>query len=356
MKRVRCAVIGAGWWGTTAHVPALRDHARADLVAIQHHDAATAERVARDYDVPTACTTAEEVLAIEDLDAVVVSSTPHLHYPQVKAALERGLHVLVEKPMTITADQAQTLVDLAASRDLHLIIGCTYHYTAHAAEAQRIVRDGTLGDIKMVQIVMTDDTVALYKGLSWAEFAGNNPDAEVVADAYLTPGKGSYSDPKISGGGQIYAQISHAAAYVAFLIGDEPASVHAHFDNAGTAVDVYDTLNIRMARGTMVSMASAGSIAGGPREFSITVWGTKGMIKLDLAGGTMSVYAPDTPPRTLPPLGEDGLYLRYDPATNLVDLVLGDAPNRSPGTLGLSAMKIIDAACRSAKTGRNIVI
>ena len=51
MKRVRCAVIGAGWWGTTAHVPALKKHPDADLVAVQHHDPATAAKIAKDFAV-----------------------------------------------------------------------------------------------------------------------------------------------------------------------------------------------------------------------------------------------------------------------------------------------------------------
>ena len=112
-KKVRCAVIGAGWWGTLAHVPALLGHPQAELVGVHHRDQEIAEKIARDFGIPRGVSSVEEVLAFDGLDAVVISSTVNAHYPQAKAALEQGLHVLIEKPMTLTADQAGTLVELA---------------------------------------------------------------------------------------------------------------------------------------------------------------------------------------------------------------------------------------------------
>ena len=156
MKSVQCAVIGAGSWGTTAHVPALIDHPQAELVAIQHHDPQTAARIARDFGVPRACTTVDEVLAIEQLDAVIVSSVPTFHFSQTEAALRRGCHVLIEKPMTIAADEADSLVALADANNLHFIIGATWHYTSHCIEARRIIQSGELGHLRMISILMTN--------------------------------------------------------------------------------------------------------------------------------------------------------------------------------------------------------
>src|SRR5688572_27380557 len=101
MKSVKCAVVGAGWWGTTAHIPALKKHPHAELVAVHSRDPQKVRRIATDSKVPHACTTIDEVLAVNGLEAVVISSTPNAHYPQALAALQRGLHVLIEKPMTL---------------------------------------------------------------------------------------------------------------------------------------------------------------------------------------------------------------------------------------------------------------
>ena len=89
-RKVVCGVIGAGWWGTYAHVPALLAHPRAELVAIQTRDAETAAKIGHDFNIPRVFTSSDELLAQKDLEAVVVSSSPHLHHPQALAALTRG--------------------------------------------------------------------------------------------------------------------------------------------------------------------------------------------------------------------------------------------------------------------------
>lgn len=99
--------------GTTARVPALLRHPKAELVAVHHRDQATAKKIAADFNVPHGLSTVAEVLAIDSLQAVVISSTPNVHYQQAKSALERGLHVLIEKPMMLKVAEAQELVQLA---------------------------------------------------------------------------------------------------------------------------------------------------------------------------------------------------------------------------------------------------
>ena len=69
--------------------------------------------------------------------------------------LERGLHVLVEKPMTVTAAESERLVQVANERGLQLLVSCPWHYTAHAIEARRLIRSGALGSIRMISVLMT---------------------------------------------------------------------------------------------------------------------------------------------------------------------------------------------------------
>src|SRR5580704_7058510 len=131
MNRVRIGIIGAGWWATSAHIPAVNSHPKAELVAVQSRDKRKAAKIARDFGAKYACTTLEEIFAVKELDAVIVASTPNVHFAQAKAALERGLHALVEKPMTFTVDEARDLVDTAAKNNLQLLVSCPWHFTAH---------------------------------------------------------------------------------------------------------------------------------------------------------------------------------------------------------------------------------
>src|SRR4051812_15846640 len=107
MKKVRIGIIGAGWWATSAHIPAIKSHPNAELVAVQSREKTKADKIARDFGTKYAFTRLEEILTLKELDAVIVSSTPNVHHLQAKAALERGLHVLIEKPMTFTTDEAR---------------------------------------------------------------------------------------------------------------------------------------------------------------------------------------------------------------------------------------------------------
>ena len=186
-KKVRCAVIGAGWWGTTAHVPALLAHPKAQLVAVHHRDESTARRIAADFGIPEGFGSVQRLLETDGLDAVVISSAPYVHYEQARQALARGLHVLIEKPMTLTAAQAGELVQTAHQSGLQLLVSGPWHYTVHAAEAQRLVQSGALGDIKMISALQTNFCLGIYRGLTWDENFGQTDSFENAVAPYMKP-------------------------------------------------------------------------------------------------------------------------------------------------------------------------
>jgi len=346
MKKARIAVIGAGWWATTAHIPALKFHPDAELVAIQSRERANAERIARDFGVKHAFVSVEELLSLPELDGVIVSSTPNVHHFQSKAALERGLHVLVEKPMTFTAAEARELVELAAHKKLQLFISCPWHFTAHGIEARRLIHSGALGEIKMISVLMTNPVDKLLRGINTSPTHG-------MDNVYVEPCEGSYSDPAIAGGGQIYCQVSHAAAYLTFLTGLRASEVFARFDHDGSRNDIYNALTITLENGALVNLASTGATPLSERNYEVRVFGAKAILQLELWRGTMALIDFAGHRTDLPPLAEGELYPSQSPALNFVDTILGKAPNGSPGELGLAAMEIIEAACESARTNRS---
>jgi predicted dehydrogenase len=345
--KLKCGVIGAGWWATFAHIPALLGHPNAELIAIQNNSREEAQKIAHDFMIPVACTEVEELLAIDGISAVVVSSSPNLHYKDAAAALARGKHVLVEKPMTLTVAEAMDLTRIAEEHGTQFLISCPWHYTTHASEAQRLVRDGYLGEIRMISILMTNPISDLLRG------EGTQP---THGTPYMHPREGTYSDPKLAGGGQIYAQVCHAAAYLTFLTGARPTEVFARFHNDGAVLDIYDALNLRMDDGSIVTLASTGATSRERRDFEVRVFGTKGMLFLDLWRGKMEFIPMVGDPRTYPDLHGDEVYPHEAPAHNLIDSILEPLRNRSPATFGVAAMEVIEAACLSARTGENILV
>ena len=94
----------------------------------------------------------------------------------------------------------------------------------------------------------------------------------------------------------------------------------------------------------------------GERTFEVRVFGTDAILFLELWQGTMQLHRAGDAPRDYPPLAGDDIYTLHAPAENLVDVVAAAAPNRSPATLGWSAMKLIKAACQSPRTGTDVSV
>ena len=356
MRTVKVAVIGAGWWGTNAHIPAFKKHPQAELVAVQARTMEKARKIADDFGVPQACTTVDEVLAIPDLEAVAISTTPNVHYDHAKAALLAGKHVVLEKPMTITVAQAQELVDLAEQKHLHFVISCPWHYNPVAIEARKLVASGALGHIKIVTMVFTNNVAGLYAGQSLDVAFHIDKEKHPEQIPYRMPSLSSYSDPVVAGGGQIYTQVSHAAAMLGFVIQSDPVEVFARFDNAGTAVDVFDVLSIKLANGALVSLSSHGLPMPRDQRFDLHAFGDQGAAQLDLIHGHLEFHDRNANETTYPEPPRQERAPNTAPAQNLVDLILGKATNGSPATLGLYAMRVIEAAMRSAQTGTNVAV
>ena len=346
MKKVGIGVIGAGWWATFAHIPAVKSHPNAELVAVQSRERAKAEKIARDFGAKHACISVEELLALPEVNAVIVASTPNVHFAQAKAALESGRHVLIEKPMTFTAAEARELVEIAARKKLELVISCPWHFTAHGLEARRLIQSGALGEIKMISVLMTNPIDKLLRGVNTSPTHG-------MADVYVEPRHGSYNDPAIAGGGQIYCQVSHAAAYLTFLTGLRAAEVFARFDRDGSQNDIYNSLTITLENGAFVSLASTAATPLAERNYEVRVFGSKAILQLELWRGTMTLVDFSDKRTEFPQLAENEIYPAQSPVLNFIDVISGKAPNGSAGDLGLASMEIIEAACESAQTGRN---
>lgn len=346
-NQLNVGVIGAGWWATNAHIPGILQHERAHLRAVQNRTKSKAIRIAKDFGADLALDDYRQLVLGENLDAVVISSTPNVHYEQAKFALENGKHVLIEKPMTFFVAQAQELCNLARKNNLQLLVSCPWHYTSHGIEARQLIKKGALGEIKMISVLMTNPIDKLLKGINTSPTYG-------MKNVYIEPNKGSYNDPSIAGGGQIYCQVSHAGAYLSFLTGAQPTEVYAKFDYAGSENDIYDALTITLDNGALVTLASTGATPMSIRNYEVRVYGTKAVLLMELWKGDMAYYPFEGEPIAYPALSEEEIYPDKAPVLNFIDACLGLAPNGSPCELGLAAMKIIEAASLSDKNGKPI--
>jgi predicted dehydrogenase len=143
------AVVGAGYWGPNL-VRNFAGHPDTAVRWVCDADGERAERVASTHAGVRSTAALVDVLGDADLDAVVVATPPETHRDIGLAALAAGKHVLIEKPLASSLDEAQQLVDAAEQADLVLMCDHTYCYTPAVTRIRELVRGGVLGDVQYV--------------------------------------------------------------------------------------------------------------------------------------------------------------------------------------------------------------
>ncbi len=155
MKKVRWGILGAATIAREAVVPAMLKPAyreRVEVAAIASRDLAKAQAMATVFGVSKAYGSYEGLLADPNIDAVYIPLPNHLHVPFAIRALEAGKHVLCEKPIALSASQADELVRAAADHP-HLKVMEAFMYRLHPQWqwAIGVVRDGRIGEVRAVQ-------------------------------------------------------------------------------------------------------------------------------------------------------------------------------------------------------------
>ena len=144
--RLRVALIGYGYWGPNL-ARNFASSSSTELVAICDSSESRRSSAASQYRSVQVCSTLEEVLSLENIDAVAIATPTGSHYAIARAALEKGLHVFVEKPLTDSTASAAELVALAESRSLILHVDHTFVYTEAVRTLKRLVESGDIGDL-----------------------------------------------------------------------------------------------------------------------------------------------------------------------------------------------------------------
>jgi predicted dehydrogenase len=345
MDRVRVGVAGVGHWARTAHLPALASHPNAELVALADPDSSNLERSRRRHSVAACFSDPFEMLDGCDLDALIVA-TPHVyHYEIAAAAIGRGLHVLIEKPLVLDPADGRRLIAAAAVAGVEIVVGYTWHYNRQVLKARQWIADGRIGSIHYVQSFMGSSPVNLYRG---------DPEADVYAygagDSFDGPLKTTYSEPRLAGGGQGQTQLTHSIALLLFLTGLEPERVAAFMERQSAALDVVDALTIRFRGGALGVIGSTGAVIPVTHTDTLEyiIHGSSGHLHFDVMDGTLRLYGSDGS-TVEPVLPAADRYPMASPARNLVDLALGTAPNGSPASFGQRTVEILHAAYRSAE-------
>lgn len=142
---INVGVLGAGAWARFAHLPGYARDPRCRIVGIADVDIDRAREAAREFDVPTACADARQLIERSDIDLIDVCTPSHTHFELAWAALEAGKHVLCEKPVGYDYRDTLRARDLARAKRLKTKVGLTFRYSPAMRYMRHLVGQGFVG-------------------------------------------------------------------------------------------------------------------------------------------------------------------------------------------------------------------
>ncbi|HOJ34221.1 MAG TPA: Gfo/Idh/MocA family oxidoreductase [Candidatus Hydrogenedentes bacterium] len=322
-KKLRIGFIGAGGIAV-GHYRRIHETKKAEVTALTEPSDEMLKRfcercegadklpVYRDY---------RDMLKNEALDAVVVLSPHTCHYEQIMTSLDKGLHVLTEKPMVCSIKHAKAVIEKAKAAKRILMIAYQRHFDPQFRYMRDQIAKGVLGEIQYVQAIQAQEWLRATKG-TWRQKLA------------------------LSGGGQLNDSGSHLVDIVMWVTGMKVQEVFAKSENFGTEVDINSTLAMRFENGALGSMSIIGNAPAWYEDHSIV--GSKGAFYLRQGLGLIQQDAVGRPVKIkLPKYTKN-----HD--SNFIDSILGKDVPQTPPECGLRTIEVTEAAWKSAKTGKSV--
>lgn len=273
IEQVRVGVVGTSWWADRMHLPALKSHASVCIAAICGRNQQRAGEMAQKYGIPQIFDQYQYMISHANLDAVIIAVPDDMHFPIAMAALDAGLHVLCEKPMAFTLDQARQMLARAEDRRLKHMVMYTWRWAACFRTLVKLVNEGYIGQCY--------DAHFHYVG------------------GYARGAAYQWKWDRQHGLGVLGDLGSHMLDLARLVVGDissVQANLSIHVSKAhphGLAYEAANdsaTVSVRFANGATGAMITTAAAALGNRgqEQRVTLYGTEGSLEVS---ATMSGYS-----------------------------------------------------------------
>jgi predicted dehydrogenase len=251
MATLRWGILSTANIATEKVIPGMRRAARNEVVAIASRDAGTARRVADSLGIPRAHGSYEALLADADVDAIYIPLPNHLHMEWTIAAARAGKHVLCEKPLALTAADAQRMADAARDAGVHLMEAFMYRHHPSWVAVRELVASGRIGSLVAIQ--------------SWFGFYNDDP--------------ANIRNVREFGGGALFDVGCYCINLSRMLFGGEPRRVSASIvRDPASGVDVLTDGILEFEDG----VASFGCSIRTEDDQRVNVYGTEGRISIGI--------------------------------------------------------------------------
>ena len=260
----------------------------------------------------------KEMLGADNLDVVYINSPHKFHFDQIMDSLRAGCHVVTEKPMVCSIEDARTVCQASKELDKAVVVAYQRRYQAPYRKMREIVDSGELGSLL---------GVTAYQLQGW-----------------LVGTKGTWrQNMELSCGGQLNDSGSHIIDILLFMINDVPLEVFSFLDNRGTEVDIDSTVCARFRKGTLLSLLIGGSAAHFLEEITFVFEKGTAVIK----GGTLLVHSG----RPMEVKEAELVPFSSTPTKNILDHLEEGAEILVGPVAGLRVMQLTEPAWKAAETG-----
>lgn len=264
MSRTRFGIIGCGG----AAVPvcnAIAQSSAAELAVVHDTNQALAHDLSEQYHVPYTMDL-DALLRNPDVDAVYIAVPHHVLAPLTGKALHARKHVLVEKPMALTVQDADTLIQRAEHLGLTLGVFFEMRYAPAFAQARELLHANVPGKVIGVRVQSLIDKKPAY----WQAGYAGRP---------TSPWRGEKAR---AGGGVTLMNTSHLLDALWYMTGLNVTRVSAEYGTLVAEVEVEDTLSasLRFDNGALGSLFSGAHIRGASGEETIEIYGTEGTLRV----------------------------------------------------------------------------
>ncbi|MEK7396026.1 MAG: Gfo/Idh/MocA family oxidoreductase [Candidatus Poribacteria bacterium] len=338
-RKIRIGVIGAGSFASRRHIPVVVQSPEAELVALCRRDKDMLKKVAEHFKCDRTFTDYKEMLNSVEMDAVIIA-TPHaLHYENAKLALEKGLHILVEKPLSVKTEEAKEIAKIAKDKGLIVVVALNPPYWAHTNYVRDLIKSDEIGEIEEVNISWVGNAEHVF-GL--VPMPDNMPG--------VVPPTIFRGDPKLGGGGHFIDSGSHLLSELFWTTGLNASEITAIMDDP--EFDMRTTMAIKLENGAVCNIINIGN-SKISRRIHNAYFGSKGTIFVDGMPFKVTVFKPDHDPIIIT---EKEMSSSKQPVENLIDAILGKEKPFCSAADGIKVVEAIESAYNSAKIGKRIVM
>ena len=354
-QKLRIGVIGIGWYAGATLIPSLRETGRAEIVAIARRNPDRLAQAQAELQIPAVFTDWREMLDKTKLDAVVVSTPPNTHAEPTVAALERGLHVFVEKPIALTAADAQRMRAAAAAADRTLMVGYNARGMGSWRTIKRLLSQGAIGTLRQVNVTACMDLRFIWRAMDLPEETQN----VFASTAYYSDvfGRGNWrTQPDVVGGGMFGDVGSHIQDIALWLADGTPTQVASFAQSTGSP-SVLSAL-AHLDNGVLFSLAFNDAVSGGEtlRPFysrgCMTFYGDRGQITADwtkiMSTEAEQIWLEQEGVRTQ----VEPAFESFHPATAFVSIVLDGESNICPAHEAARVVALTSGIYQSIAEGR----